>query len=77
MGVMGVDRQHLAILGGVAGMAMSDNELALWEQALRCHPGGKPGWMCPGYLAESMLCGRCENEKRNVAVKNRVLSSAG
>jgi len=45
MGVMGVDRQHLAILGGVAGMAMSDTELALWEQALRCHPGRKSGWL--------------------------------
>ena len=77
MGVMGVDRQHLAILGGVAGMAMSDYEEALREQALRCHPGGKPGWMCPGCLAESMLCGRCENEKTKVVVRNRVLSSAG
>jgi len=77
MGVMGVDRQHLAILGGVAGMAMSDTELALWEQALRCHPGGKLGWMCPRCLAESMLCGRCENEKANVVVRDWALSSAG
>jgi len=74
---MGVDRQHLAIFGGVAGMAMSDIELALWEQASRCHPGGKPGWMCPGGLAESMLCSRCENEKAKVVVRDRALSSAG
>jgi hypothetical protein len=39
MGVMGVDRQHLAILGGVAGMAMFDNEFGFMGTSLALSSG--------------------------------------